>query len=84
MLTPMMLARMSVVRRPSRKLNKTPHMQPNDRPLKNSAKMLAGTGISAKASNDASERAADPMMNRRRFSGRSSDMNFMPSIFAHT
>ena len=40
MLTPMMLARMSVVRLPSRKLKMTPHMQPSERPLKKSAAML--------------------------------------------
>ena len=84
MLTPMMLARMSVVRRPSRKLNSTPHIQPSDSPLKNSAKMLAGAGSTANASRASSDRAAEPIMNGSRPAGLSSEMYFMPSILAHT
>ena len=40
MLTPMILARISVVRRPSRKLKITPHMQPSESPLKKRANIL--------------------------------------------
>lgn len=68
MLSPIRLASRSVTRRPSRKLKITPHMHPNESPLKNSAKTFSGRGNAPNSTSESSATATERMMNFRRFS----------------
>ena len=84
MLTPMMLARKSVVRLPSKKLKITPHIHPNESPLKNKAMILKGMGSNPKANKEISESAAEPIMNFNLPSGFNSEMYLIPKSLANT
>lgn len=78
MLSPIRLASRSVTRRPSRKLKITPHMHPNESPLKNSAKTFSGRGNAPNSTSESSATATERMMNFRRFSFFSSEITLMP------
>ena len=60
----------------------TPHMQPNDSPLKKSANTLNGLGRQPNSTSEASARATERMMKRRRFSRFSSEITLMPMSLA--
>lgn len=78
MLSPIRLASRSVTRRPSRKLKITPHMHPNESPLKNSAKTFSYRGNAPNSTSESSTTATERMMNFRRFSFFSSEITLMP------
>lgn len=62
MLRPIRAANKSVTRRPSRKLNITPHMQPSERPLKNKSKTLKGRGSNPNNTKNSSATATEPII----------------------
>ena len=80
-LNPIRLANRSVTRRPSKKLNITPHMQPNESPLKKRANTLNGRGSKPNNTRDNSATATDKMINRNRFSFFSSEITLIPINF---
>ena len=80
-LSPIRLANKSVTLRPSRKLKMTPHMHPNERPLKNKANTLKGRGNAPNNISDNSATATDEIINFSRFSFFNSDISLIPINF---
>ena len=77
-LSPKREASKSVTRRPSRKLKITPHIQPNDSPLKNNASTLNGRGRHPKRTKESSATPMETRMNFRRPSLFSSEISLIP------